>query len=89
MTVHLVCIEVTFMSVFSVSFQVCQVKKDAQISPLLSYNPGHMQYRWTKHVDVNNTHVEPTQPMQHLAMLTKHDSATHHKQEAAPLGLNS
>lgn len=88
MTVHLVCIEVTFMSVFSVSFQVCQVKKDAQISPLLSYNPGHCS-TGGPNVDVNNTHVEPTQPMQHLAMLTKHDSATHHKQEAAPLGLNS
>lgn len=57
--------------------------------PIAFLQPWALQYRWTKHVDVNNTHVEPTQPMQHLAMLTKHDSATHHKQEAAPLGLNS
>lgn len=82
MTLHLVYMEVTFMSVLSVSFQVCQVKKDAQISPLLSYDPGHMQYRWTKHVGVDNTHAEPTQPTQHLAMFTKHDNATHHKQKS-------
>lgn len=70
------------------SFKVYQVKKDAQISPLLSYDPGHVQYRWTKNVDVDNTHVGPTQPTQHLAMLTNHENATYHKQKAAPLGLN-
>lgn len=38
----------------SMSFKVC--KQDAWISPLLSYGPGHRQYRWTEHVDVDNAY---------------------------------
>ena len=91
MTVHLVYIETTFLLVFSMSFKACQVKQGAQISPLFYYDTmtmGTCSIAGLSMFMLTTFMWNFSQPTYHLAILTKHDTATHHEQKGVPLALN-